>query len=208
MTPKHGIHPTDKHVGQRVRMRRMILGMSQEALGDELGLTFQQVQKYKKGTNRVSASRLQHISQILGARKVFLPRVGPSARTAPCKRRCSICAIRNRLSRHVGRPPAHQSPHADSRREASAIHRPSCRAPGRPRRSLKHKQLATWLSCKPENSPPDPHAVKFPRIGCEQLLTQLFGFGAEKSDDAVDAIVYLILGVVRDAIEQQVVHYV
>jgi predicted phage terminase large subunit-like protein len=50
--------------------------------------------------------------------------------------------------------------------------------------------------------------VKFPRKGCEQLLTQLFGFGAEKSDDACDAIVYLILGVVRDGIEQQVVHYV
>jgi predicted phage terminase large subunit-like protein len=50
--------------------------------------------------------------------------------------------------------------------------------------------------------------VKFPRKGCEQLLTQLLGFGAEKSDDAVDGLVYLILGVVRDGIEQQVVHYV
>jgi transcriptional regulator with XRE-family HTH domain len=55
----------DKHVGNRVRMRRMMLGMSQEALGGALGLTFQQVQRYEKGTNRVSASRLQHISQIL-----------------------------------------------------------------------------------------------------------------------------------------------
>jgi transcriptional regulator with XRE-family HTH domain len=55
----------DKHVGSRVRMRRMMLGMSQEKLGDALGLTFQQVQKYEKGTNRISASRLQHISQIL-----------------------------------------------------------------------------------------------------------------------------------------------
>jgi transcriptional regulator with XRE-family HTH domain len=55
----------DKHVGSRVRMRRMMLGMSQEALGGALGLTFQQVQKYEKGVNRVSASRLQHISQIL-----------------------------------------------------------------------------------------------------------------------------------------------
>jgi transcriptional regulator with XRE-family HTH domain len=63
--PKNGAHPTDKHVGQRVRMRRMMLGMSQELLGDALGLTFQQVQKYEKGTNRISASRLQHISQIL-----------------------------------------------------------------------------------------------------------------------------------------------
>ena len=55
----------DKHVGSRVRMRRMMLGMSQEGLGDALGLTFQQVQKYEKGMNRISASRLQHMSQIL-----------------------------------------------------------------------------------------------------------------------------------------------
>jgi transcriptional regulator with XRE-family HTH domain len=55
----------DKHVGSRVRMRRMMLGMSQEKLGDGLGLTFQQVQKYEKGANRIGASRLQHISHIL-----------------------------------------------------------------------------------------------------------------------------------------------
>jgi len=58
-------NPIDKHVGSRVRMRRMMLGMSQEKLGDALGLTFQQVQKYEKGANRVGASRLQHISHIL-----------------------------------------------------------------------------------------------------------------------------------------------
>ena len=58
---------TDKYVGSRVRMRRMMLGMSQEKLADALGLTFQQVQKYEKGTNRISASRLQAISQILDA---------------------------------------------------------------------------------------------------------------------------------------------
>ncbi|MDI3469406.1 MAG: Transcriptional regulator, Xre family [Pseudolabrys sp.] len=58
-------NPIDKHVGSRVRMRRMMLGMSQEKLGDSLGLTFQQVQKYEKGTNRIGASRLQHISGIL-----------------------------------------------------------------------------------------------------------------------------------------------
>ena len=58
-------NPVDKHVGSRVRMRRMMLGMSQESLGDGLGLTFQQVQKYEKGTNRIGASRSQHISQIL-----------------------------------------------------------------------------------------------------------------------------------------------
>jgi transcriptional regulator with XRE-family HTH domain len=58
-------NPIDKHVGSRVRMRRMMLSMSQEKLGDALGLTFQQVQKYEKGTNRIGASRLQQISIIL-----------------------------------------------------------------------------------------------------------------------------------------------
>ena len=64
-TTKKSPNPTDKHVGSRVRMRRMMLGMSQEKLGDGLDLTFQQVQKYEKGTNRIGASRLQHISRIL-----------------------------------------------------------------------------------------------------------------------------------------------
>jgi transcriptional regulator with XRE-family HTH domain len=58
-------NPVDKHVGSRVRMRRMMLAMSQEKLGRALGLTFQQVQKYEKGTNRIGASRLQQISRIL-----------------------------------------------------------------------------------------------------------------------------------------------
>ncbi|MGH6727023.1 MAG: helix-turn-helix domain-containing protein [Pseudolabrys sp.] len=58
-------NPIDKHVGSRVRMRRMMLSMSQEKLGDSLGLTFQQVQKYEKGTNRIGASRLQQISNTL-----------------------------------------------------------------------------------------------------------------------------------------------
>ena len=63
--------PTDKHVGARVRMRRMMLNMSQEKLGDALGLTFQQVQKYEKGTNRIGASRLQHIAHILQVPESF-----------------------------------------------------------------------------------------------------------------------------------------
>ncbi len=57
--------PTDKHVGAKVRMRRMMLHMTQTGLGDALGLTFQQVQKYEKGTNRIGASRLQKISEVL-----------------------------------------------------------------------------------------------------------------------------------------------
>jgi transcriptional regulator with XRE-family HTH domain len=65
MVAKKAPNPIDKHVGSRVRMRRMMLSMSQEKLGDALGLTFQQVQKYEKGTNRIGASRLQQISNIL-----------------------------------------------------------------------------------------------------------------------------------------------
>jgi transcriptional regulator with XRE-family HTH domain len=55
----------DRYVGNRLRSRRKMAGLSQGALGEALGVTFQQVQKYENGTNRISASRLQHISQIL-----------------------------------------------------------------------------------------------------------------------------------------------
>ena len=58
-------NPIDVHVGSRMRIRRLELGISQGKLGDALGITFQQVQKYEKGTNRISASRLQHVSRIL-----------------------------------------------------------------------------------------------------------------------------------------------
>src|SRR5215468_9813118 len=62
---KKAPNPIDQHVGSRVRMRRLMLAMSQEKLGDALGLTFQQVQKYEKGTNRIGASRLEQTSHIL-----------------------------------------------------------------------------------------------------------------------------------------------
>jgi transcriptional regulator with XRE-family HTH domain len=65
MPKNRGAHPIDKLVGKRVRMRREMLGMSQTTLGDALDVTFQQVQKYEKGTNRISAGRLQNISNIL-----------------------------------------------------------------------------------------------------------------------------------------------
>ncbi len=58
-------NPIDKHVGARVRMRRIMVGMSQEKLGEALGITFQQIQKYEKGTNRIGASRLQAAARIL-----------------------------------------------------------------------------------------------------------------------------------------------
>ena len=58
-------NPVDVHVGSRVRLRRMLLGMSQEKLGEHLGLTFQQIQKYEKGINRIGASRLFDLSKVL-----------------------------------------------------------------------------------------------------------------------------------------------
>jgi len=58
-------HPIDIHVGARVRIRRRLLGITQERLGEALGLTFQQVQKYERGSNRISASRLFELSRIL-----------------------------------------------------------------------------------------------------------------------------------------------
>ena len=75
--------PTDKHVGARVRMRRLMLEMSQEKLGHALGLTFQQVQKYEKGTNRIGASRLQHISHILQVPVSFFFEGAPTPPGAP-----------------------------------------------------------------------------------------------------------------------------
>ena len=64
-------NPIDKHVGSRVRMRRLLLGMSQEKLADAIGLTFQQVQKYEKGTNRMGSSRLQQIANVLQVPATF-----------------------------------------------------------------------------------------------------------------------------------------
>jgi transcriptional regulator with XRE-family HTH domain len=64
--PKKQANTIDAQVGNRVRLRRMLVGMSQEKLGDLLGLTFQQVQKYEKGINRISAGRLYQIAHILG----------------------------------------------------------------------------------------------------------------------------------------------
>jgi transcriptional regulator with XRE-family HTH domain len=69
----------DVHVGSRIRMRRTMLGMSQEKLGESLGITFQQVQKYEKGANRVGASRLQHIAEVLSAPIPFFFEGGPGA---------------------------------------------------------------------------------------------------------------------------------
>jgi transcriptional regulator with XRE-family HTH domain len=78
--PTKAPNPVDKYVGSRVRMRRIMLGMSQEKLGEALGLTFQQIQKYEKGTNRVGASRLAQISEILQVPVSFLFEGGPTGK--------------------------------------------------------------------------------------------------------------------------------
>src|SRR4051794_19912630 len=70
--------PVDRHVGARVRMRRMMVGMSQEKLGDACGITFQQVQKYEKGTNRMGASRLHQIARVLEVPVEFFYEGAPS----------------------------------------------------------------------------------------------------------------------------------
>jgi len=76
-------NPIDRHVGSRVRMRRVMLGMSQEKLGESLGLTFQQVQKYEKGTNRIGASRLQQISRTLDVPPAFFFDGAPTLDAVP-----------------------------------------------------------------------------------------------------------------------------
>ena len=72
-------NPVDTHVGSRVRLRRTMLGMSQEKLGESLGITFQQIQKYEKGSNRIGASRLQRISEVLNVPVAFFFEDVPSS---------------------------------------------------------------------------------------------------------------------------------
>ena len=76
--PKKVPNPIDIHVGSRIRLRRAMVGMSQEKLGESLGITFQQVQKYEKGTNRVGASRLQNIAAVLNVPVSFFFEDAPS----------------------------------------------------------------------------------------------------------------------------------
>lgn len=80
---KRSPNPVDVHVGSRVRLRRLMLEMSQEKLGAALGLTFQQVQKYEKGTNRIGASRLHHIAHILQVPVSFFFELAPGSNAFP-----------------------------------------------------------------------------------------------------------------------------
>jgi len=82
--PKSGKpNPIDVHVGSRVRLRRTLLGMSQEKLGEAIGLTFQQVQKYERGANRIGASRLYDLSRVLDVPVSFFFDDMPSDSDAP-----------------------------------------------------------------------------------------------------------------------------
>ena len=76
-------NPIDIHVGNRVRLQRMLVGISQEKLGERLGLTFQQVQKYEKGINRIGASRLFELSRVLGVPVQFFYDDAPLGNHAP-----------------------------------------------------------------------------------------------------------------------------
>ncbi len=71
VTTKEGPHPIDVHVGSRVRQRRALLGLNQPALGEALGLTFQQIQKYERGENRIGASNLWKLTQVLDVQVSF-----------------------------------------------------------------------------------------------------------------------------------------
>jgi transcriptional regulator with XRE-family HTH domain len=97
-----GPNPIDIHVGTRLRLRRTLLGLSQETLGEAVGITFQQLQKYERGANRISASRLYNLSQVLGVPVSFffetLPQAeSPSGAPAPEAEEMSDMARRETL---------------------------------------------------------------------------------------------------------------
>ena len=72
-------NPIDRHVGARLRMRRVTIGMSQSKLGEALDITFQQIQKYEKGSNRIGASRLQELARVLGVMPAFFFEGAPTS---------------------------------------------------------------------------------------------------------------------------------
>jgi transcriptional regulator with XRE-family HTH domain len=96
---KTGPNPIDKHVGGRVRVRRLMLGLSQGKIADALGLTFQQVQKYEKGTNRISASRLHQLASIL---QVPIPFFFDDAPARPQDKAASPNYVDDFLATHDG----------------------------------------------------------------------------------------------------------
>src|SRR5262245_56571422 len=102
MPPTKAPKLTDKYVGARVRMRRLMVGMSQEKLAAALGLTFQQVQKYENGTNRIGASRLQAIAQSLQVPVAFFFDGAPDGGGADHHRDASSSYVNDFLSTSDG----------------------------------------------------------------------------------------------------------
>ena len=124
-------NPIDKHVGSRVRMRRMMIGMSQEKLGEKLGITFQQIQKYEKGTNRIGASRLQQIATVLSVPGFFFLRRRAGAGSGRGARfGAGFARLRVRLPRHLRWVGAHQGLHEGEGCEGAPAHRRSRRGDG------------------------------------------------------------------------------
>ena len=112
--------PVDRHVGSRVRMRRMMVGMSQEKLGEACGITFQQIQKYEKGTNRMGAGRLHHIARVLDVPIEFFYDGASSDQGA--NGRWSV-ALHDRLPGDLRGPRTRKGIHGDQELEGSASHR-------------------------------------------------------------------------------------
>src|SRR2546423_5650963 len=99
---KKSPNPIDRYVGSRVRVRRQTLGMSQRKLGDALGVTFQQIQNYENGTNRIGASRLHQLSQVLQAPPAFFFQDAPNVSVG--RSRQSVARSSVHLMRFLGTP--------------------------------------------------------------------------------------------------------
>jgi transcriptional regulator with XRE-family HTH domain len=144
--PRDVPDPVDKHVGIKLRARRTKLGMSQSTLAEALGLTFQQVQKYEKGANRIGAGRLQHIAQILQMPVEYFFEGLPHERGS---RRCANDAPDLQyVADYLATADGHQLAkafHTNPERKASAIHSQSRRATRRDRRSVKAATSARGL---------------------------------------------------------------
>jgi transcriptional regulator with XRE-family HTH domain len=99
---KKSPNPIDKYVGSKVRARRQTLGMSQRKLGDALGVTFQQIQRYENGTDRIGASRLHQLSQVLQAPPAFFFQDAPNVSVG--RSRESVARSSVHLMRFLGTP--------------------------------------------------------------------------------------------------------
>ena len=126
--PRGALNPIDKHVGSLVRMRRLMLDMSQTDLGNALGLTFQQVQKYEKGANRIGPARLQHLSQILQVPVPFFFEGAPASIGRPGAEESaegSFSFVRQRLPCHFRGFGLDKGVHLHRRCKTAPRHRPA-----------------------------------------------------------------------------------